>query len=113
MPRGRWKKEIFTKNPILFFMSFETDQRKRPEYLQNLKDIVCLIFNNINTIINYAHVSFIVPKQNLPLKVHGEHYDVVYLDREFNLVCIKIKVIPRNEVIDSRWIEQCRKQNQN
>jgi hypothetical protein len=93
MPRGKWKKQVFTNDPKFNFFFIPTDQRKQPEWIRNFSILLRLIIEHISTIVNYNHIYATIPKTPLPLHKDGQEYDISYLAPDGTICLIKFKII--------------------
>jgi len=97
MPRGKWKKQVFTNDPNLNIFFIPTDQRKQPEWLRNFSILLRLILEHITTIVNYNHIYASIPKTTLPLHKDGQEYDISYLAPDGTICLIKFKIITKEK----------------
>ena len=93
MPKGKWKKQVFTNDPQFNIFFIPTDQRKQPEWLRNFSILLRLILEHITTIVNYNHIYATIPKAPLPLHKDGQEYDISYLAKDGTICLIKFKII--------------------
>jgi len=87
-----YKKYFATNNLPAVFV--ETDNHKKKCFYEELEYLIRLLWNDGIRLINYAHITFIVPKTELPLKYKSEHYCLSYINNRGYLILIKLKVIP-------------------
>jgi hypothetical protein len=93
MPKGKWKKQVFTNDPNLNIFFIPTDLRKQPEWLRNFSILLRLILEHITTTVNYNHIYATIPKTPLPLHKDGQEYDISYLAQDGTICLIKFKII--------------------
>jgi len=85
-------------NSIIPGLQVETDDHKRSEFYEALKELILVIHDHISEIINYDHISYIVPKYELNLKYENRHYCLAYVNSEGNMVYLFMKVIPKEKL---------------
>jgi len=94
MPKGKWKKCFYSKDPFLPIFYTKTDGRKEPEYYEEIAYLIHLLAETRAVAINYAHVNLNIPKDKLPLSFEGNHMDISYITPDGNLCFIQFHIIP-------------------
>ena len=97
MPKGKWKKRVYTNDPNLNIFFIPTDLRKQPEWLRNFSILLRLILEHITTTVNYNHIYASIPKAPIPLHKDGQEYDLSYLAPDGTICLIKFKIITREK----------------
>jgi hypothetical protein len=92
-----WRYRKFT-NSIIPAIQVETDRHKTQAFYDTMKELILAIHDNITSLINYDHISYVLPKYNLPLKYENAHYCISYLNGSGDLVMIFMSVIPKEQL---------------
>lgn len=94
----KWEYRHYHPISSLPSINVETDRHKKREFYRGLEYLIRLLWNDGIRFINYAHISFVVPKSKLPLKWKQQHYCISFLDHSNNLILIFMKVIPYQQL---------------
>jgi hypothetical protein len=89
-------------NSIIPAVQVETDRHKTKAFYDAMKELILAIHDNITSLINYDHISYVLPKYNLPLKYENAHYCISYLNGNGDLVMLFISVIEKEKVA-KKW----------
>ena len=90
----KWEYAKYTPTETLPAIHVETDRHKKKVFYQTIGYLLKLLWNDGIRLINYDHVSFFIPKANLPLKWKHEHFCISFIDHRGNLILLYMKVIP-------------------
>lgn len=85
-------------NSIIPGLEVETDRHKTKAFYDALKELIIAIDEEISNLINYDHISYVVPKSNLPLRYENMHYCLSYIDTRGNLVLLFMSVVEREKL---------------
>ena len=91
----KWEYRDFIPVETLPGIAIATDRHKKKEFYLGMQYIIRLLWNDGIRIINYDHISFVIPKSKLPLSYKGEHFCISFLDHQNNLILLYMKVIPK------------------
>ncbi len=94
----KWEYRDFIPVETLPGIAIATDRHKKKEFYQGMQYLIRLLWNDGIRLINYDHMSFIIPKAKLPLSYKGEHFCMSFIDHRGNLILLYMKVIPRKNL---------------